>query len=116
METPPSLQPTPDGPGLSQSLDLSLREWIQRYQRESLWLSDALKILRGPVAEDGIVDVMEWTHATPGPLVAVHRFLAENDEFAIDRSREKFLLTYAPDGFLKRIKPAPDIGEAHESK
>ena len=57
------------------------------------------------IAEDGIVDVMEWKEYTPGPLVAAHRFVAENDEFVIDRSREKFLLTYAPDGFLKRIKP-----------
>ncbi|MGI8820327.1 MAG: CmcI family methyltransferase [Chthoniobacterales bacterium] len=56
------------------------------------------------IAEDGIVDVMEWKHATPGPLVAVHRFLAETDEFEIDRTREKFLLTYTPDGFLKRVR------------
>ena len=57
------------------------------------------------IAEDGIVDVMDWTAYTPGPLVAAHRFTAESDEFLIDRSREKFLLTYAPDGFLRRIKP-----------
>lgn len=58
------------------------------------------------VAEDGIVDVMDWTHYTPGPLVAAHRFVAETDEFVIDREREKFLLTYTPDGFLKRVRPA----------
>lgn len=57
------------------------------------------------IAEDGIVDVMDWTLYTPGPLVAAHRFLAETDEFVIDRTREKFLLTYSPDGFLKRVKP-----------
>ena len=57
------------------------------------------------IAEDGIVDVMDWTEYTPGPLVAARRFVAETDEFIIDRSREKFLITYAPDGFLKRIKP-----------
>ncbi len=57
------------------------------------------------IAEDGIVDVMDWKEYTPGPLVAAHRFTAESDEFVIDRSREKFLLTYAPDGFLKRVKP-----------
>lgn len=58
------------------------------------------------IAEDGIVDVMEWAQFTPGPLVAARRFVAETDEFVIDHSREKFLLTYAPDGFLKRVKPA----------
>lgn len=57
------------------------------------------------IAEDGIVDVMEWSEFTPGPLAAVRQFLAQTDEFAIDRSREKFLLTYAPGGFLKRVQP-----------
>ena len=56
------------------------------------------------VAEDGIVDVMEWKSYTPGPSVAAEQFVRENDEFVIDRSREKFLLTYAPNGFLKRVR------------
>jgi len=58
------------------------------------------------IAEDGIVDVMDWKRFTPGPMAAAHRFLQETDEFEIDRRREKFLITYAPDGFLKRVKPA----------
>jgi cephalosporin hydroxylase len=62
------------------------------------------------IAEDGIVDVMDWKEYTPGPLVAAHRFVEETDEFVIDRSREKFLLTYAPDGFVKRVKPARSPG------
>ncbi len=57
------------------------------------------------IAEDGIVDVMEWKEYTPGPMVAAQNFLAETDEFALDRAREKFLITYAPGGFLKRIRP-----------
>lgn len=57
------------------------------------------------IAEDGIVDVMEWTEHTPGPMVAAQQFVSETDEFVIDRSREKFLLTYAPGGFLKRVRP-----------
>jgi cephalosporin hydroxylase len=60
------------------------------------------------IAEDGIVDVMDWSTYTPGPLVAAHQFVSENDEFVIDRAREKFLLTYAPDGFLKRVKSGDD--------
>lgn len=39
----------------------------------------------------------------PGPFEAVHTFLDEDTDFRIDRSREKFLLTYFPDGFLKRV-------------
>jgi cephalosporin hydroxylase len=58
------------------------------------------------IAEDGIVDVMDWKEYTPGPMVAAQRFLAETNEFALDRTREKFLLTYAPGGFLKRVRPA----------
>jgi cephalosporin hydroxylase len=38
----------------------------------------------------------------PGPLEAVEHFLAEDDRFAIDDSREKFLLTFNPSGFLRR--------------
>lgn len=62
------------------------------------------------IAEDGIVDVMEWTQYTPGPMAAARTFVDETDEFVIDRSREKFLLTYTPGGFLKRVRPPAQIG------
>ena len=39
----------------------------------------------------------------PGPFEAVEEFLREDPEFVADRSREKFLLTYFPNGFLKRV-------------
>lgn len=42
----------------------------------------------------------------PGPREAVDRYLAETDEFLIDERREKFLLTFNPRGFLKRITEA----------
>jgi cephalosporin hydroxylase len=38
----------------------------------------------------------------PGPGEAVTSFLAERTDFTIDRSREKFLLTWNPGGFLRR--------------
>ena len=41
----------------------------------------------------------------PGPREAVHAFLARNRDFEIDREREKFLITFCPDGFLKRVRP-----------
>ncbi len=40
----------------------------------------------------------------PGPMEAVEDFLAENDSFAIDVTREKFYLTFNPRGYLKKIK------------
>ena len=39
-----------------------------------------------------------------GPMEAVEEFLKTNKSFEIDRSREKFLLTFYPSGYLKRIK------------
>jgi cephalosporin hydroxylase len=42
----------------------------------------------------------------PGPFEAVHAFLAEDPDFEIDKSREKFLLTFFPDGYLKRLASA----------
>ena len=39
----------------------------------------------------------------PGPLEAVEEFLARTDEFEIDREREKFLITFNPRGYLRRV-------------
>jgi len=36
-------------------------------------------------------------------MEAVEEFLAENRSFVSDRSREKFIMTFSPKGFLKRI-------------
>jgi cephalosporin hydroxylase len=38
----------------------------------------------------------------PGPMEAVQEFLEGHPEFTPDRSREKFLLTYNPSGYLLR--------------
>jgi cephalosporin hydroxylase len=38
----------------------------------------------------------------PGPTEAVQQFLKENDGFAIDRSKEKFYLTFNPGGYLRK--------------
>lgn len=40
----------------------------------------------------------------PGPLEAVEEFLKGNKNFVIDRSKEKFYLTFNPRGYLKRVK------------
>jgi len=39
-----------------------------------------------------------------GPMEAMEEFLKTNNNFVSDRSREKFLLTFFPKGYLKRIK------------
>ena len=38
----------------------------------------------------------------PGPGEALEEFLSETDEFFIDLSREKYLLTFNPGGYLRR--------------
>jgi cephalosporin hydroxylase len=42
----------------------------------------------------------------PGPLQAIDTFLASNEEFEIDREREKFLITFNPSGYLRRVRGA----------
>lgn len=42
-------------------------------------------------------------HWGEGPMEAVNEFLKNRKNFEIVRSREKFLLTFYPKGFLKRI-------------
>ncbi|MGZ7046570.1 MAG: CmcI family methyltransferase [Candidatus Aminicenantales bacterium] len=39
-----------------------------------------------------------------GPMEALEEFLAENKDFEQDQSRGKFLLTFFPGGFLKRVR------------
>jgi len=40
----------------------------------------------------------------PGPMEAVKAFLSENKDFEVDKSREKFFLTFNPRGYLKKIR------------
>jgi len=39
-----------------------------------------------------------------GPMEAVEEFLKTREDFTIDRSWEKFLLTFNPSGYLKKVK------------
>ena len=59
------------------------------------------------VREDGIVDLYHHGDSLgfeeKGPLAAIEEFLTHNSHFVIDSSRERYLLTYNPKGFLKRI-------------
>ena len=40
----------------------------------------------------------------PGPLEAVEAFLSRTDAFEIDQTREKFLITFNPSGYLRRVR------------
>jgi cephalosporin hydroxylase len=57
------------------------------------------------IVEDGVGDVIpvrKGGRATPGPLVASEQFLREREDFELDLSRERYVLTYNPRGFLRR--------------
>lgn len=57
------------------------------------------------VVQDSIVNGHPLSpHWGPGPYEAVEAFLAEDDRFIADRSRERMLLTLHPKGYLKRVK------------
>lgn len=40
----------------------------------------------------------------PGPMEAVEAFERENHDFVSDRSREKFLMTFNPKGYLRKVR------------
>ena len=39
----------------------------------------------------------------PGPMEAMEIFMKYNKEFVVDKSREKFLMTWHPNGFLRKL-------------
>ncbi|MCK5681709.1 class I SAM-dependent methyltransferase [bacterium] len=61
------------------------------------------------IVEDGVVDLfakdtlLGATMNGPGPLPAIREFLTKDKRFVIDRSCERYLLTYNPCGYLKKI-------------
>ena len=56
------------------------------------------------VVEDGICHHGLDIGPQPGPYEAIEAFVAENPAFEIDRSKESFLITWNPKGFLRRVK------------
>ena len=58
------------------------------------------------IVQDGVINghPLLWP-MEPGPYEAVEEFMVDNDEFVIDLSRERLLVTSNPHGFLKRVKP-----------
>lgn len=59
------------------------------------------------LVEDGVVDLFDagdgMALTGDGPLAAVEEFLRTNSDFEIDESKERYILTYNPKGFLRRV-------------
>jgi len=45
-----------------------------------------------------------WPKFGPGPMEAVSQFLQENKDFTIDKTKEKFYMTFNPNGYLIKIR------------
>jgi cephalosporin hydroxylase len=56
------------------------------------------------LVQDGSIDTLSYFKGSrPGPVPAIHEFLARHAEFSIDREKcDRFLITHHPDGWLKR--------------
>lgn len=55
------------------------------------------------VVEDGICHHGLDVGPSPGPYEAIEAFVESRADFAIDRTREAFLVTWNPKGFLRRL-------------
>lgn len=55
------------------------------------------------IVEDSICHHGLSVGPEPGPYEAIETFVEENGNFEIDRSRESFLITWNPKGYLRRI-------------
>jgi cephalosporin hydroxylase len=59
------------------------------------------------IVEDSNLDgnpIHSFLRRGQGPMGAIKDFLKENDSFTPDKKREKFLMTFNPSGYLKRVK------------
>lgn len=72
---------------------------------------DVLRTYQNLIARDGYFIVEDSicyhgldTGPNPGPYEAIETFANENSDFFIDRTKESFLITWNPKGYLRRIK------------
>ena len=56
------------------------------------------------IVEDGVCKYPFIEGPKPGPYDAIQDFIKENTRFEVDRTKEKFALTYNPSGYLKRVR------------
>jgi cephalosporin hydroxylase len=71
----------------------------------------------GPLVTEGSYVVVEDTNLNghpvvpnynAGPMEAVELFLSHHPEFEVDTSREKFMVTFSPSGYLRRVSSRND--------
>lgn len=55
------------------------------------------------IVEDGICDVLN-IRPVPGPMKAIEKWILNNPNYVIERGWEKYIVTYNPKGYLKRLR------------
>ncbi len=77
-------------------------------ERDLRLYADLVSVGSYLIVEDGIMDVYDseplLRHPEGGPLRGLTRFLETDGRFEVDLSRERYLITYNPRGFLKRVR------------
>lgn len=56
------------------------------------------------IVEDSILNHGIPSGVKPGPYEAIEQFMEENNDFEIDRSKEAFVVTCNPKGYLKKVR------------
>jgi cephalosporin hydroxylase len=56
------------------------------------------------IVEDSIIHHGVGSQTDKGPYAAIETFIRGNRDFEIDRSKEKFVITWNPKGYLKRVR------------
>jgi hypothetical protein len=87
-------------PGESVMLILDSNHTSEHVYGEMRQLSSLVTDGQYMVVEDGIIDGVYPIFSNGGPLSAIKKFLKEQSRFSVDWSRNKFLLTQNPSGFL----------------
>jgi cephalosporin hydroxylase len=68
------------------------------------------------IVEDGICHHGLSVGPKPGPYEAIETFVNENADFEVDRSKESFLITWNPKGYLRRTSLSKEDSFINKSK
>jgi cephalosporin hydroxylase len=70
--------------------------------------ADIVSINSYLIVEDGITDLYrpggDFGNYNAGPLIAIEQFLQTHPNYIVDSERERYIMTYNPKGFLKRVR------------
>jgi cephalosporin hydroxylase len=84
---------------------LDSAHWKRHVRKELRAYSDIVTVGQYMIVSDTNINGHPITEVMyEGPWEAVQEFLASDDRYVIDKEKEKFMLTFNPDGYLLRVK------------